>query len=69
MVKAYRWATPRDWLDQSSFTAEDLWRIFGDLVDSDQIQDALQTDMEEDGYFKPRIVREDRVPPGWTVEQ
>ena len=56
----YRWASPAEWLSEKiqGFEVLDFHRLkelalamLSDL-DSDQLQDLFQDDMEEDGYFQ-----------------
>ncbi len=57
----YRWACPFDWLTERLAdlarrgAIEELWEHAGTLasqLDSDQIQDLFQSEMDADGYFK-----------------
>ena len=65
MKPKYKYSSPHDWLESriaslaDSVTgngAAELLSIVRNLalrLDSDQIQDDFQSDMEADGYFKP----------------
>ena len=52
----YQWETPFEWLKEASekWTPGELRAAFLDLalrLDSDDIQDIHQTEMDQDGYF------------------
>lgn len=54
----YRWETAHDWLEHhlEDVSHNELFNIASDLahrLDADTIQDIFQTEMDEDGYFKP----------------
>ena len=55
--KTYKWANPYEWLDEVSQEWDrnklrfELLEIAAKL-DSDQLQDIYQSDMDQDGYFK-----------------
>lgn len=54
--KVYRWGSPLEWLIEASqsWDAERLAcevRALAARLDSDQLQDEYQTEMDADGYF------------------
>jgi hypothetical protein len=60
MTDNYKWSNPQEWLLEyaSKLDANKLFQEFTVLVqqmDSDQIQDLYQSDMDADGYFKPGL--------------
>lgn len=61
----YRWATPREWLEhalgEGALQSGEVIICLLDMVDSDQLQDVYQDEMERDGYFEERF-------PGPTCE-
>lgn len=56
--KVYRWSSPLDWLSEAS-KEWDAERLASELyalasrLDSDQLQDEYQAEMDDDGYFAP----------------
>ena len=59
MSGRYKWSHPRDWLDDYlTRHADDAERLLAEakvlagLLDSDEIQDEYQREMDEDGYFE-----------------
>lgn len=65
-TRTYQWNNPGEWLehhiDRLRDSGSDLVRLdlaslartLGRELDSDQIQDLFQDQMEEDGYFRPQ---------------
>jgi hypothetical protein len=60
--KAYKWASPGEWLEDrlNRYAESDdmnaIHHIAQELLtklDSDQIQDLFQDEMDAEGYFKP----------------
>jgi hypothetical protein len=55
----YRWAHPSEWLDhwieqhQDVAALDSLARALAAELDSDQLQDLFQAEMDADGYFRP----------------
>ena len=57
-MEKYQWANPYEWLEEMARSAWSLQRCKSELLalaaklDSDQLQDEYQSEMEETGYFK-----------------
>jgi len=57
----YKWSSPQEWLQQKIAATDDIGKLRGivtsvvDKLDSDEIQDVFQAEMDEDGYFKPDL--------------
>lgn len=58
----YKWANPQEWLQQyvDGLSYTELLqeaKNLASMLDSDQIQDTYQADMDAQGYFKPERKR------------
>lgn len=57
----YKWDSPQEWLSQKINATDDVAKLRGivtsvvDLLDADEIQDTFQSEMDDDGYFKPDL--------------
>lgn len=54
----YKWTNPQEWLQQyidslSYLELRQEAKNLASMLDSDQIQDTYQSDMDAQGYFKP----------------
>jgi len=55
-MSKYRWSNAREWLDWAletrRLTQGEVLCSLLDNIDCDEIQDAFQPDMDDDGYFE-----------------
>ena len=70
----YKWQNPLEWLKwrmtNDPFQDRQLGTILLDLaslLDSDQLQDHFELQMEQDGYFEPLQPAPDPYDEGWEV--
>lgn len=55
-MPSYRWKSPYEWLEDAIYerkiSANEALAALMEFIDSDEIQDVFQAEMERDGYFE-----------------